>query len=102
MSWLTIVAALIELVGPLVKKWLENRLRNDLDRARAAMGDPSGVAEADAEALLREVYRKIPWLQFTYWRWVGKLIKELPPAVAQGRQLSHNVRAAISAAAPTS
>lgn len=89
-----IIAAILAVVGPLIAKWLEAWLASRLKDA-AWKVPPTGSTEADARELLTAVYRDIPWIQVGRWRLVRRLIDDIPPAVATGKSLSTEQRAAI-------
>lgn len=99
MPWGQVIAAILALVGPLVKKWLEDWLANRLKDAAAKMAAAGGDTEADTRALLTAVYKDIPWLQLGRWRFVKRLLADIPPAVATGRRLTTDQQFAIAAVA---
>ena len=93
-----IIAAILAVVGPLVAKWLEAWLASRLKDA-AWKVPPTGSTEADARELLTAVYRDIPWIQVGRWRFVRRIMADVPPAVATGRRLTADQQTAIAAAA---
>lgn len=99
MPWGAIIAAILQIVGPLVKKWLEDWLANRLKDVAAKLAPAAGETEADTRALLTAVYKDIPWMQVARWRFVKRLLADIPPAVATGRKLTADQMAGIAAAA---
>lgn len=79
--WGPILAALLSVLGPIIKKWLEDRLK-----AKAAEFEadrkPRAGDEPDAAALLRAVRAETWFFQVARRRFLDRAIADVPPAVA--------------------
>lgn len=99
MNWSGIIAAVLAVVGPLLKRWLADWLDGLLKRVAVQMRSfPTGATAADARALLEAAYRELWWFQLPKRRLLATLIEAVPPAVVAGR-LPDAQRAAVAALA---
>jgi hypothetical protein len=95
MGWASIVAAIMAVLGPLLRKWLEDRLR-----AKAAEFTARGEAMTgpghDAADLLQAVRGDLWFFEVRRKRYVDKAIADVPAAVAGTRALDAKAMAAVA------
>ena len=91
MNWAGIIAAILELVGPLLAKWLKEWLDKLLNRVAARLGPLSAAGPVGREMAARELLAaargELWWFQFARRRLLARLAETVPPAVAEGRPL---------------
>lgn len=84
MGWSAVIAAILQVVGPLVaerlKKWLDDRLK----AVTAGRGGDVEVGAAATADLLAEVYAGLWFLESRKKRFVKSLQAVAPAAVARG------------------
>lgn len=99
MPWSAVIAAVLQLVGPLISALLKQWLDGKLKEAAAAAGTPSGVQSIDAGQLLARVESSLWFFQRAKLRFVRETRAAVVPALANGRPLFQTEAGAVKAAA---
>jgi hypothetical protein len=96
MGWASIVAAIMAVLGPLLRKWLEDRLRAKAAEF-TAKGLRTGGAELDTAALFWAVHDDLWFFEWRRKRYVRTAIDaDVPAAVAGVRALDAKAMAAVA------
>ncbi len=98
MSWLTLLAEILKALGPLVRKWLDDKLK-----VKAAEFEARGLAlagkEPDSAALFRAVRGDLWFFERRRRAYLDAMIEIAPPVVSGRLTFSESTLSGLSALA---
>jgi hypothetical protein len=93
-AWLAVALKAIQILGPLIKAWLADRLREKALEFNVA-GKQTAGDEPDSAALFRAVHDDLRWWQWRRKRYLAALLEDAPPVVAGRFPLVPDRRAVV-------